>query len=405
MKQKDYGPNGKGTLDGVRVLDLSRVVAGNMTSLQLADQGADVIKIEPLPAGDPLRAFKDGGYSTYWKVYCRNKRSLGLNFRAKGAPDLIRDLAAKTDVLMEGFRPGTLEEMGLAPDTLHTLNPGLVILRISGYGQTGPYSQRPGFGTIVEAMSGFAAQNGFADREPVLPPMALADMLAGLYGAFAVVAALRARERREAPGQVIDLSLLESMISTFGPEAAAHQVTGQVKPPLGSASLISVPRNVYQTNDGKWIGISGSAQSVTERIFRMIGREDMIDDPRYRDNQSRVQNREEVDAAVGGWMSTQTRRQALDACERGHVAAGPVYDIADLVKDDHVVERGVFEELPDDELGRVKMHAPIPRFSATPSGYRRPAPSLGQHSIEVLEEFGFDEARIRALRDEGIIAT
>ena len=196
-----------------------------MLTLQLADHGADVIKIEPLPAGDPLRAWKENGHSAHWKIYARNKRSLGLNFRAEGASNLLRELAARADVLVEGFRPGTLEEMGLAPTTPHARNPGLIIVRISGFGQTGPYAPRPGFGTLVEAMSGFSARNGFADREPVLPPLALADMIAGLYGAFATVTQVRARERGEAPGQVIDLSLLEPIISILGPEAAAYTLT------------------------------------------------------------------------------------------------------------------------------------------------------------------------------------
>jgi crotonobetainyl-CoA:carnitine CoA-transferase CaiB-like acyl-CoA transferase len=397
MQQKSFNPDFQGMLHGLRVIDLSRVVAGNMLTLQLADHGADVIKIEPLPAGDPLRAWKENGYSAYWKIYARNKRSLGLNFRAKGASKLLRELAARADVLVEGFRPGTLEEMGLAPATLHARNPGLIIVRISGFGQTGPYAPRPGFGTLVEAMSGFSARNGFADREPVLPPLALADMIAGLYGAFATVTAVRARERGEAPGQVIDLSLLEPIISILGPEAAAYTITRETKQRVGSGSNTTSPRNVYQTRDGKWIAISGSVQAMAERLFRLVGREDMIRDPRFKDNSSRVEHRDEVDAVVGGWIATQTRDEALKAFADAEVTAAPVYDIDELMDDPHVVERGIFEALPDAELGWVQMHAPVPRLSATPAGYRRPAPRLGEHTREVLRELAFDAATIASL--------
>ena len=224
-------------------------------------------------------------------------------------------------MLVEGFRPGTLEEMGLAPTTLHAQNPGLIIVRISGFGQTGPYAPRPGFGTLVEAMSGFSARNGFADREPVLPPLALADMIAGLYGAFATVTAVRARERGEAPGQVIDLSLLEPIISILGPEAAAYTITRETKQRVGSGSNTTSPRNVYQTRDGKWIALSGSVQAMAERLFRLVGREDMIRDPRFKDNSSRVEHRDEVDAVVGGWIATQTRDEALKAFADAEVTA------------------------------------------------------------------------------------
>jgi crotonobetainyl-CoA:carnitine CoA-transferase CaiB-like acyl-CoA transferase len=397
MQQKSFNPDFQGMLHGVRVIDLSRVVAGNMLTLQLADHGADVIKIEPLPAGDPLRAWKESGYSAYWKIYARNKRSLGLNFRAQGAAHLLRELAAKADVLVEGFRPGTLEEMGLAPATLHAQNPGLIMVRISGFGQTGPYAPRPGFGTLVEAMSGFSARNGFADREPVLPPLALADMIAGLYGAFATVTAVRARERGEAPGQIIDLSLLEPIISILGPEAATYTITGATKPRVGSGSHTTSPRNVYQTRDGKWIALSGSVQAMAERLFRLVGREDMIREARFKDNSSRVKHRAEVDAVVGGWIATHTREEALKAFADAEVTAAPVYDIDELMDDPHVVERGIFEALPDSELGWVPMHAPVPRLSATPAGYRRPAPQVGEHTLEVLRELGFDAATIASL--------
>jgi crotonobetainyl-CoA:carnitine CoA-transferase CaiB-like acyl-CoA transferase len=404
MEQKSFNPDFKGMLSGVRVIDLSRVVAGNMLTLQLADHGADVIKIEPLPHGDPLRAWKENGYSMYWKVYARNKRSLGLNFRAEGAPELLRQLATRADVLVEGFRPGTLEEMGLAPDTLHSQNPQLIIVRVSGFGQTGPYAPRPGFGTLVEAMSGFSARNGFADREPVLPPLALADMIAGLYGAFATVTALRARERGEAPGQVIDLSLLEPIISILGPEAAAYTITGEVKDRVGSGSNTVSPRNVYKTRDSKWIALSGSVQAMAERIFRLVGREDMLRDARFKDNSSRVKHRQEVDAVVGGWVATQTREEASKAFAEAEVTAAPVYDIADLMSDPHAVERGIFEALPDTELGWVSVHAPVPRLSATPAGYRRPAPRIGEHTWEVLREWAFDTATIASWRDARVVA-
>jgi len=403
MERKSFNPDFQGMLNGVRVIDLSRVVAGNMLTLQLADHGADVIKIEPLPAGDPLRAWKEKGYSAYWKVYARNKRSLGLNFRAKRAPSLLRELAARADVLVEGFRPGTLEEMGLAPATLHAQNPNLIIVRVTGFGQTGPYAPRPGFGTLVEAMSGFSARNGFADREPVLPPLALADMIAGLYGAFATVTAVRARERGAAPGQVIDLSLLEPIISILGPEAAAYTITRELKPRVGSGSNTTSPRNVYQTRDGKWIALSGSVQAMAERVFRLVGREDMIHDLRFQDNSSRVKHRDEVDAVVGSWVATQTREEALKAFADAEVTAAPVYDIDDLLDDPHAVGRGIFEEVPDAELGWVQMHAPVPRLSATPAGYRRPAPRIGEHTWEVLRELAFDEATIASLRDAAVV--
>ena len=404
MEQKAFNTDFKGMLTGVRVIDLSRVVAGNMLTLQLADHGADVIKVEPLPHGDPLRAWKENGYSVYWKVYARNKRSLGLNFRADRAPELLRQLATTADVLVEGFRPGTLEDMGLAPDLLHRHNSRLIIVRVSGFGQTGPYAPRPGFGTLVEAMSGFSARNGFADREPVLPPLALADMIAGLYGAFATVTAVRARERGEAPGQVIDLSLLEPIISILGPEALAYAVTGQLKERVGSGSNITSPRNVYRTYDGKWIALSGSVQAMAERVFRLVGREDMIRDVRFKDNSSRVKHRQEVDAVVGSWVATQSREEALKAFAEAEVTAAPVYDIDDLMSDPHTVGRGIFEELPDAELGWVPMHAPVPRLSATPAGYRRAAPRIGEHTWEVLRELSFDAATMATLRDAGVIA-
>src|SRR5499425_3179705 len=299
----------KGPLDGVRVLDLLRLVAGNMLSLQLGDLGAEVMKVEP-PRGDPLRDWREDGEPMFWKTYARNKRSLVLDLRVAQAREALLRLVAGADVMIENYRPGTLEEMGLGPDVLHDRNPDLIVVRISGFGQTGPYAELPGFGTLVEAMSGFAARTGFPDREPVLPPLALADMVAGLYGAFATVAALRARDEG-VRGQVIDLTLLESMFSVLGPEAAIYRATGTVKERTGSGSHTSAPRNVYRCADDKYVAISGSTETMARRIFETIGRADMIADARFSTNSARVAHRPLVDAAVGGWFAAKPREQAL----------------------------------------------------------------------------------------------
>ncbi len=394
--ERQFDPAAKGPLAGIRVLDLSRLVAGNMLSLQLADFGADVVKIEP-PSGDPLRDWKDDGHSLYWKTYSRNKRSVMLNLREKPAMDALWALIETADVFIENYRPGTLEEMGLAPDVLHARNPDLVIVRISGFGQTGPYAQFPGFGTIVEGMSGFAYRTGFPDREPVLPPLALADMIAGVYGSSATVTALLARDRGLSRGQVIDLSLLEPMFSVLGPEAAIYKVTGKVKERVGSASNTAAPRNVYRCRDGKYVALSGSTPQVARRIFDIIGRSDMNDDPRFATNSARVNNRALVDEAVGGWFAGHDHDEALQIMRDAGATVGPIYSIADAAEDEHFSGREIIVDAEDGEFGSLPMHNIVPRLSETPGVWRRPAPSLGQHTAEVLAEAGLDAAAIGAI--------
>jgi crotonobetainyl-CoA:carnitine CoA-transferase CaiB-like acyl-CoA transferase len=405
MKQSariEFDARAQGPLAGVRVLDLSRLVAGNMLSLQLADFGADVIKVEP-PGGDPLRDWRDGGKELHWKTYARNKRSIVLDLRKESAKDALLRLAQTADVFIENYRPGTLEEMKLGPDVLLEENADLIVVRISGFGQTGPYAPLPGFGTLVEAMSGFAARTGFPDREPVLPPFALADMLAGLYGAFATVTALRARERGKARGQVIDLSLLESIFSVLGPEAAIFKLTGAVKARAGSGSNTSSPRNVYRCKDGDYVAMSASTETMARRVFAAIGRPDMIEDARFSSNSARVANRALVDAAVGGWFAEKTRDEALEKMRAASVTVGPVYTIADAAADAHFCTREIIVDVADAELGRVSMHNIVPRLSKTPGVFRAPAPLLGEHTNAVLAEAGFDAEAITQLRREGAV--
>jgi crotonobetainyl-CoA:carnitine CoA-transferase CaiB-like acyl-CoA transferase len=398
-----FDPSATGPLDGVRVLDLTRLVSGNMLSLQLADFGADVVKVEP-PSGDPLRDWRDGGRELYWKTYGRNKRSIVLNLRHAGAMDALKRLVATADVFIENFRPGTLEEMGIGPDALLAINANLIIVRVSGFGQTGPYAPLPGFGTLVEAMSGFASRTGFADREPVLPPTALADMIAGLYGAFAVVTALRAREHGRARGQVIDLSLLESIFSVLGPEAAIYRLTGAVKERTGNSSNTAAPRNIYRCHDGQYVALSGSTQAMARRIFQVIGRADMIEDARFATNSARVKHRPLVDAAIGGWFAARPRKEALQAMREAGVTVGPVYTIADAVVDAHFRAREIIVDVEDAELGAVPMHNIVPRLSGTAGTWRRPAPRLGEHTDAVLAEAGLDDAAIAQLKQEGAAA-
>ncbi|MYE02493.1 MAG: CoA transferase [Alphaproteobacteria bacterium] len=396
----DYRPDAPCALEGVRVLDISRLVAGNAISHVLADHGAEVVKVEDPEQGDALRHWTAAGVSCNWKVYARNKKSISLNLRSEKGRALLLDLLPTAQVLVENFKAGALERMGLGPDVLLARNPKLVVARVSGYGQTGPYAHRPGFGTLVEAMSGFAYKNGFPDRPPALPPLALADMVAGLYGAFGVMVALREVELKGGEGQVIDLSLLEPVVSILGPDAAIHSATGEAPARLGNASNTTSPRNAYRTKDGEWIAMSGSMQSMAMRIFRTIGRADMCDDPRYNTQAARSANREEVDAIVGGFIAGLTLAEAMEVFEREGVTAGPIYSAAQLKEDRHAKERGVIVNLPDDELGSLPMHNVIPRLSRTPGAIRTPAPEIGAHNEEILGGLGLDLDR---LKEEGAL--
>src|ERR1700733_10022185 len=402
LQRIEFAPDAPVPLSGIRVVDLSRLVAGNMVSLQLADQGAEVIKIEDPKVGDPLRAWRWKGQSLYWKVYARNKKSLALNLRPQAGRDVLLDLLATSQVLIENYRPGTLEQMGLGPEVLWARNPKLIIVRISGFGQDGPYRDRPGFGTLVEAMSGFASKNGFEDRPPVLPPLAMADMVSGLYRAYAVMVALRVGERG-GRGQSIDLPLLEPMISVLGPDAATYRVSGEKPARTGSRSLTTSPRNVYGTSDGRFVAISASIQAMAERLFRAIGRADMIDDERFRSNTDRVRNIDACDGIVAGWIAERTLAENMAVFEAAEVTATPIYEIDQLLDDPHVQARGVIVEAPDDEAGSVLMHNIIPRLSETPGRLRSAAPSLGQHTRSVLESIGYDAGRLAELAAAGVI--
>ena len=399
---KAFDSSAKCPLDGVRVLDLSRVVAGNMLSLLLADFGAEVIKVET-PDGDALRDWLVAGMATNWKVYARNKKSVCLNLRTTEGKELLLRLVETAAVLIENFRPGTLEKMGLGPDVLHTRNPKLVIARVTGWGQSGPYRHRPGFGTLAEGMSGFASLNGFPDREPVLPPMQLADCTAGTYGAFAVMVALRNVEQSGGRGQVIDLSLLEPLFSFMGPQAASYRASGKVRERTGSRSTTAAPRNAYRTKDGRWVCLSASTQAMTERLFGVIDRADLIDDPRYRTNAERVKNAHELDAIIGEFMGKMTLAENLEFFDRNEVTVGPIYDISQIIEDPHVKAREMVVEYPDEEMGAVPMHNVVPQFSETPGAIRRPAPKLGEHNAEVLGALGITTDELGRLARDGVI--
>lgn len=366
-----------GPLAGVRVLDLSRLVAGNMLSLQLADFGAEVIKLEPAE-GDPLRHWREEGHDLWWQVYARNKRSLVCELRTDEGKALLRRLLPGTQILIESFRPGTMEAAGFGPEALAATNPRLVMVRVSGFGQTGPFARRPGFGSLIEAMSGFAAKNGFADKPPALPNMALADMVAGLSGAFGVMVALREAEKPGGRGQVVDLSLLEPLHATLGPDAAIQAVTGRSPSRVGNRVSITAPRNIYPTRGGGWVALSASTQAMTERLLRAIGRPELIEDPRFRTNQDRLDNVEALDAIIGAFMAERTQAENLAFFEQAQVTVGPVYDPAGFAADPHVQGRGVLVPVEVEGIGTVPMHAPVPRLSRTPGAIRRPAPRLDE---------------------------
>jgi formyl-CoA transferase len=402
LHSRDYQPDARGTLDGVRILDMSRLFAGNVLTQILGDFGAEVIKIEP-PEGDTLRAWKNEGVDTHWKIYARNKKSLCLSLRDPRAVEIIRKLIPSAQIFIESFRPGVLEKMGLSPEKLLAINPSLVIIRISGWGQDGPYAQRPGFGTVIEGVSGFAAINGFPDREPVLPPMYLADGVAGIYGASAAMIALREVEIKGGRGQVIDLPLLDPLFAILSPQAANYRLSGKVRPRTGSRSTNSSPRNAYLCSDRHYVSLSGSIQKMAERLFRAIGRPDLVDDPRFRTNADRLRHAEELDAIIGEFIGRRTQAENVSFFEAAEVTIGPIYDTPQIMADPHVIERELISDYPDAEMGQIPMHHVVPRLDRTPGSIRTRAPGLGQHNRELLGEIGIGPEDYAELRRSGIV--
>ena len=377
IHRRDYRPSASAPLDGVRVLDLSRLVAGNALTHVLADYGAEVIKIERPGKGDDLRNWRVNGVSVHWKVYARNKKSITLNPRDEKGRNLLLRLVDDAQVLVENFLPGKLEEWNLSPKTLLERKPGLVIVRISGWGQTGPDRDNPGFGSLVEARSGFAAMNGFPDRPPVLPPLALADMVAGMYGGMATLVALREVEVNGGQGQIIDLPLFDPLLAILGPQAAEYQLTGNVSARSGSRSTTTAPRNTYQTKDGKFVALSASMQSMAERLFKTIGREDLITDKRFKTNADRVHNNDILDPIIGEYMAQYNQRELLAKFQAAGVTVGPVHDTAGMLEDQMVRERDIMLRFPDEEMGELYMHNVAAHLSKTPGQIRKPPTATG----------------------------
>ena len=389
----------QGPLTGLRVIDFSRLVAGNMLTLQLGDFGADVIKIEAAEGGDTLRQWREehpahpAGYDGWWRVYGRNKRSLALNLRDPACAQWLRKLLATADVMVESFRPGTLEKMGLEPAGLLADNPRLVIVRLSGWGQTGPYRELPGFGSLIEGFSGYAHKHRDSAGQPQLPNLAMADMITGLTGAFAVLAAVREAEVRGGKGQVIDLSLLEPMLAIMGPDVTNHAATGRAAEP---GRKIASPRGVYRTSEGKWVSMSGSTDTMARRVFDAIGQAHLFDDPRFSTNAARLAHDAEVDAMVAAFILTMTQAQALALFREKGVTVGPIHDPAELLEDPHVLGRGTYFRLADADGTDTVMHAVTPRLGGTPGTVHRRAPELGEHNAELLRELGATPALIEA---------
>ena len=393
-------------LDGIRVLDIATVIAGPGVCARLGDFGADVIKIEHPKIGDTTRnlGWKVQGVALWWKHISRNKRPVTLNLSHPDGQEILMKLVDTADVLVESFRPGTLEKWNIPPERLHERNPKLVILRNSAFGQTGPYAKRPGFGTLAEAISGMAHMTGFADGGPVLPPMALADEVAAILGAYAVMVALYHRDVHDGPGQVIDMSLFESLFQITGPQPAAYEKLGIVEERRGNRLNFAAPRGAYQTKDGKWVALSGTAQSVAERIITAIGRPELNIDERFATNAARLENVDELDGYIQEWMSQHNLADVMETFERADAALAPIYDIAQIFNDPQYVARGTIIHIPDDELGEIALVKPQPTFSHTPGKIRHAGLPRAAANEEIFKkELGYTDDDLKRLEDDGAI--
>jgi crotonobetainyl-CoA:carnitine CoA-transferase CaiB-like acyl-CoA transferase len=395
---------GPGPLAGLTVLDLATIYAGPFATTLLGDFGAEVIKVEH-PGGDPLRthgAQKDGA-GLWWKQLSRNKRCVTLDLSRPRGQELLLELAASADVLVENFRPGVMERWGLAYARLAAQNSGLIMLRTTGFGQFGPYASRPGFGTLAESMSGFAAMTGWPDGPPTLPPFGLADGIAGLAGAFSVLSALHYRDANGGRGQVIDLAIIEPILMVLGAQATAYDALGLVPERTGNRSPNNAPRNAYRTRDGHWVAVSTSANTVAARVMRLVGHPDVIEEPWFGNQAERADRAEMLDQMVGGWIAEREMETVMREFEAAGAAVAPIYDIAQVVADRQFQALGTFLRLPDEELGSVLVQNVIARLSDTPGRVRWPGRRLGQDNEVVFGELGHGAEELARLRAEGVI--
>ncbi|WP_329388967.1 CaiB/BaiF CoA transferase family protein [Streptomyces sp. NBC_01716] len=391
-------------LDGLRVLDLATLFAGPLAATMLGDFGAEVIKVEHPTRPDPSRGHgpaKDG-VGLWWKILGRNKRTITLDLCGPPGRDVLLRLAAEADVIIENFRPGTLEKWGLGWAELSAVNPRLVLARVTGFGQFGPYSRRPGFGTLAEAMSGFAAMTGEPDGPPTLPPFGLADSIAALATAYAVMTALNGRATT-GRGQVVDLAIIEPILTVLGPQPLWYDQLGYVQPRTGNRSRNNAPRNTYRTADGSWLAVSTSAQSVAERVMRLVGREELVDEPWFTTGSGRAEHADVLDKAVGEWIARRSRDDAMAAFEKADAAIAPVYDVRDVMNDPHYRALDSVTEVEDPDLGPIRMQNVLFRLSETPGAIRWAGRPHGADTDAVLTELGLSAGEIAALREEGAL--
>jgi crotonobetainyl-CoA:carnitine CoA-transferase CaiB-like acyl-CoA transferase len=391
-------------LSGLRVLDLATLFAGPLAATLLGDFGADVVKVEHPTKPDPSRGHgpaKDG-VGLWWKLLGRNKRNITLDLSAPRGRDTLLRLARDADVVVENFRPGTLERWGLGWEALSAANPRLVLARVTGFGQVGPYARRPGFGTLAEAMSGFAAVTGEPDAPPTLPPFGLADSIAALATAYAVMTALAARDRT-GEGQVVDMAIIEPILTVLGPQPLWYDQLGHVQPRTGNRSQNNAPRNTYRTADGTWVAVSTSAQSVAERVMRLVGRPELTEEPWFATGAGRAAHSDVLDEAVGAWIARRGRSEVLDAFEKAEAAVAPVQDVRDVMEDPQYRALGTITTVDDPELGQLRMQNVLFRLSATPGAVRWAGRPHGADTEAVLAEAGLDGDEIAALRREGVV--
>ena len=399
----------QGPLSGLRVLDLSIIVAGGTASSLLADFGAEVVKIERPGTGDPLRNWGPfaNGVSLWWKVHSRNKKSITLNLGVPEGQNLLKELAAKTDILIEGFRPGAMERWGLGPDDLQAVNPKLVMLRYSGFGQSGPYKDRPGFGTIAECMSGFVGMTGFQDTPPVLPPIPLADEIAGVFGAMAGMMALYHRDasiNSSAKGQVVDVSLFEPLFRLCIPHITMFDMLGINRERVGNDFPDAAPRSLYKTADNQWLGLSATSQSTFEGLAKAMGMEDLLERTEFKDNAARLENRESLNDELNRWLGQRNLKETMDQLIPAGGVVGPVYDAAQIMEDPHFHSRQDIIDIDDPELGQTKMLGVVPKFSETPGSVEHAGPKVGEHNQHIYGSWlGLDEEKLTELNRQGTI--